>query len=158
MTRNLPSLQDIASDPTILVGLSLDALDALFSEAETQNKMISAAKRAITGCIDGRYTDAIAAAYRAQAKDFGTVRVSDGGYEIVADTPKKTEWDQSHLATVAGKIIAEGDDPTEYLDVTYSVPERKYTAWPEHLRQIFEPARTVKPGSRTIKLVRKEAA
>jgi hypothetical protein len=158
MTRNLPSLRSIATDPGVLRGLSLDALDALLTEAEAENKIISAAKRAITGHVEKTYEPHIAAAYAASDKDFGTVRVSDGGYEIVVDTPKKVEWDQEKLADIRSRIQSAGDDPAEYLKATLAVDERAYTAWPAHIRSIFEPARTVKPGSRTVKLVRKEAA
>ena len=157
MTRNLPSLSDIAAG-TSLAGLSIDALDALLSEAEMQNKMISAAKRAICSHIETTYIAHIAAALNAKGSDFGTVRISDGGYEIVVDTPKKVEWSQSALAEVAAEIAQGGDDPGEYLKTSLTVDERAYTAWPLAIRSVFEPARTVKPGSRTVKLVRKEAA
>lgn len=157
MTRNLPSLKEIASGRT-LTDLSLDALDALLSEAETENKLISAAKRAITAHIETIYAGLINQAYSLENKDFGTVHVRDGSYDIEITTPKKVEWSQDQLAAAAHRIAAEGDDPTEYLAVTYTVPEKNYAAWPASIRAVFEPARTVKPGSRTLKLVRKEAA
>jgi hypothetical protein len=156
--RNLPTLRSIATDPGVLKTLPLDALDALLCEAEAENKIVSAAKRAITSHVEALYAPHISAAYAASDKDFGTVRVSDGGYEIVIDRPKKTEWDQDALQAAGDRIAAAGDDPSEYLKVTLSVDERKYAAWPSAIRAVFEPARTVKPGTRTVKLVRKEAA
>jgi hypothetical protein len=39
------------------------------------------------------------------------------------------------LAAVVHQISAAGDNPSEYVDVTYKVAERKFTAWPEHIRQ-----------------------
>jgi hypothetical protein len=51
-----------------------------------------------------------------------------------------------------------GDDPSEYLKSPTPSTSAKYAAWPAHIRAVSNPARTVKPGSRTIKLVRKEAA
>lgn len=157
-SRNLPTLTAIAGDPAVIVGLSLDALDVILGECADQVTIAGAAKKAINAYIEKSYAGDIAHAYAAQDKDFGTVRVSDGSYEIVVDTPKRTEWDQSELSAASARITAAGDDPSEYLDVTLSVPERKYTAWPAHIRDVFEPARTVKPGARSIKLVRKEAA
>jgi hypothetical protein len=156
--RNLPSLRDISADPTVLRGLSLDALDALLTEAETENKIISAAKRAIVAHLETAYADAISSAYQAKGADFGTVHVADGGYDVVIDTPKRVEWDQAKLREVRERIAFSGDDPSEYVKTTLSVDERAYTAWPAHIRATFEPARTVKSGSRTVKLVRKEAA
>lgn len=158
MTRNLPTLRSIATDPAVLRTLSLDALDALLSEAETENKTISAAKRAITAHIEDIFSAHIAGAYAAADKDFGTVRIPEGGYEVVVDTPKKVEWDGERVAQIGDAMLAAGDNPSEYIKVSYTVDERKFTAWPAHIREVFAPARTVKPGPRSVKLVRREAA
>jgi len=128
MTRNLPCLQEVAGDPGRLTSLSLDALDALLAECEQTAKTAASAKKAIVSHLERAYGGDIAHAYASQEKDFGTVRLFDGGYEIVVDTPKRTEWDQAALAAAREKIVAAGDDPSEYLEVSYSVPERKYAA------------------------------
>lgn len=158
MIRNLPTIRSIAADPGVLIGLPIDTLSALIEEAEAENKLVSAAKRAICAQVEKVHSLAISAAYQAQGKDFGTVRVSDGGFEVVVDTPKRVEWSQDVLLDIRAKIAASGDNPGEYIKTTLSVDERAYAAWPEHIRKTFEPARTVKPGPRTIKIVRKEAA
>lgn len=156
--RNLPTLRAIAGDPAMIAGLSLDALDVLLGECDAETKIVGAAKKALIGHVEKTYEPHIAAAYSAQEKDFGTVRVTDGGYEIIVDTPKKVEWDAAKLQAAGDRIALTGDDPHEYLEISVSVSERKYTAWPAHIREVFEPARTVRPGSRSVKLVRKEAA
>jgi hypothetical protein len=156
--KNLPSLKDIAENPAVLKGLSLETLDVLLFSAEGENKMISACKRAICGHIEAEYAASIAAAYAASQKDFGTVRIDDGAYDVVIDTPKRVEWDGSKLAAIEAAIRDSGDSPAEYITIERRVDERKYAAWPAHIRATFEEARTVKPGSRTVKLVRKEAA
>lgn len=158
MTKNLPTLTEVAGNPAILSGLSLDALDALMAEATDQGGIVGAVKKAITAHIEAAYAASISAAYSAQDKDFGTVRIPDGGYEIVIDTPKKVEWDQAALAEVRSRIEFSGDDPSEYIKTTLTVDERAYSAWPAMIRKTFEAARSVKPGARSVKLVRKEAA
>ena len=50
------------------------------------------------------------------------------------------------------RIRTEGDDPAEYVDIAFRVPERKYTAWPNAIRAAFEDARTVKTGKPVFKL------
>ncbi|TAN59658.1 MAG: hypothetical protein EPN20_14715, partial [Magnetospirillum sp.] len=89
---------------------------------------------------------------RTEGKDTGTVRFDDGAVTVVADLPKKVEWDQAQLATIVGRIRASGDDPGEYVDLTFKVSERKYGAWPAHIRTAFEAARTVKAGKPTFVL------
>ncbi|TAN59929.1 MAG: hypothetical protein EPN20_14380, partial [Magnetospirillum sp.] len=89
---------------------------------------------------------------RTEGKDTGTVRFDDGAVTVVADLPKKVEWDQAQLATIVERIRAAGDDPGEYVETAFKVPERKYGAWPGHIRTAFEAARTVKAGKPTFTL------
>jgi hypothetical protein len=159
MTRpNLPTLRSVATDPSVLVSLPLDALDALLTEADAETKIVGAAKKAITACLETRFASDIAAAYAGAGKDFGAVRVPDGEYEVLVDRAKKVEWDQAALADIRERIQSSGDNPSEFIKTTYAVDERAYSAWPKAIRKTFEPARTVKPGTVSVKLVRKEAA
>jgi hypothetical protein len=159
MTRpNLPTLRSVATDAGVLKSLPLDALDALLTECDAENKIVSAAKRAIGAHLEQRYASQIEGAFSAQQKDTGTVRISDGGYDLVVDRPKRVEWDQAKLADIRSRIQFSGEDPGEYIKASYAVDERAYGAWPTNIRSTFEPARTLKPGPTSIKLVRKEAA
>ena len=54
------------------------------------------------------------------------------------------------------RIRAAGDDPTEYIEINFKVPERNYVAWPEAIRQDFEPARTVRTGKPKFRLMLNE--
>ena len=106
----------------------------------------------LDGALSLRYS---ARAYQARAvdlKDTGTVRFDDNGVTVVADLPKKIDWDQDLIAEVIERIRAGGDDPAEYVEISFKVPERKYTAWPESIRATFAPARTVKTGKQTFRL------
>jgi hypothetical protein len=85
-------------------------------------------------------------------KETGTVNFDDDGVRVSSDLPKKPVWDQARLAEIAQRISASGDNPAEFLDISYKVAERKYTAWPESLRTVFEPARTLKTGKPTFRL------
>jgi hypothetical protein len=106
----------------------------------------------IEAVIAARYGQRAVALRAEQCKDTGSVRFTDGDVSIVADLPKRVEWDQDRLAAVVERIRAAGDNPAEYVEVTYKVPERAYTAWPEHIRTAFTAARTVRTGKATFKL------
>jgi hypothetical protein len=75
---------------------------------------------------------------------------------VVADLPKRVEWDQAKLAAMVERIRAAGEDPAEYVEIIFKVPERAYSAWPEAIRHGFEPARTVKTGTLKIDLLPQE--
>ena len=76
---------------------------------------------------------------------------------MIADLPKKVDWDQATLGQMVARIRAAGDDPAEYVETIFRVSERKYGAWPTAIREGFEAARTVKPGKPTFRLVLGEA-
>ncbi|HSG34279.1 MAG TPA: hypothetical protein VLA37_07065, partial [Sphingomonadaceae bacterium] len=85
-------------------------------------------------------------------------RFEDGDFTVVADLPKRVDWDQDGLAGMVARIRDAGDDPAEFVDVAFKVPERKYAAWPEAIRAGFEPARTVRPGTLKIEILPKGGA
>jgi hypothetical protein len=89
-------------------------------------------------------------------KDFGSVTVKDAGFKVVITTPKKVVWNQEGLASVYKSIQASGQNAAEYIEVKYSVPENKFKAWPESIRNEFIGARTVAPGTPAIKIERIE--
>ncbi|MEI4235201.1 hypothetical protein [Roseovarius sp. D22-M7] len=139
------SVQDIAQMPVELLAILQHEIDARL-------KRDKAAKTRLDGALSVRYADRAAEERQAHGKDTGTVRFDDGDFTIVADLPKRVEWDQAQLAAVVERIRAAGDDPAQYVDIAIKVPERKYTAWPASIRAEFEPARTVGSGSPSFRL------
>ena len=131
-------------------------LALLQEEAEEAVKAARHLADWLNGAIALRYGDRAAAARRAEGKDTGTIRLDDGEVTVIADLTKRVDWDQSELATLVAAIRAEDGDPSEYVDTAYKVPERKYAAWPRHIRTAFERARTVKSGRPSFKLTLRE--
>ena len=82
----------------------------------------------------------------AAGKDTGVVHFDDGRIRITADLPKKVEWDQAKLGDITRRIAANGEDPAEYVEISYRVSETKFNAWPETLKTAFASARTLKTG------------
>ena len=142
--RNLP-IGEIAQLPAEhLALLQEDATGALDASKKTKDW--------IDGAIALRFADRAQALRREAGKDTGTVRFESDGVTVVADLPKRVDWDQALIAGVVERIRAGGDDPDQYVEIAIKVPERKYTAWPDHIRRQFEPARTVRTGKPSISL------
>ena len=53
---------------------------------------------------------------------------------------------------LAERIRAAGDDPTEYLEIAYRVPERRFNAWSEAMRDGFASARSETTGKPVFRL------
>jgi len=157
--KNAPRIDDLTSMPAQdIAALPVEMLAVLQHEIDEAAKRIKAAKARLDAALITRYATRAAEERQFHMKDTGTVRFDDGDFTIVADLPKRVSWDQARLAVMVARMIKSKDDPAQYIDIAYKVPERKYSAWPEHLRRDFEAARTVRPGSLKIDLVSQEAA
>ena len=135
-----------------------DQLALLKQEADERLRAAKNLSDWLDGAIALKYGDQAQEARHAEGKDTGTVRLQDGPVTVVAELPKRVDWDQAMLAGLVERIRADGADPAEYLDIAFSVPERKYTAWPTDIRQEFEPARTVRTGKPKFRLLLGEEA
>ncbi|MBF0370495.1 MAG: hypothetical protein HQL52_13665 [Magnetococcales bacterium] len=150
--RRMPMGEVAALDPVTLTGLQ--------DQANTAMERAKSIKDLLDGVLSRRYADRAALLRKDAGKDFGSIRFDDGEVTITADLPKRPVWDQKRLGEIVERIRRAGEDPGEYVEVAYKVAERKFTAWPAHIRSTFEAARTVKPGKPSFKLslVDREAA
>ncbi|RYU61318.1 hypothetical protein EWI61_04805 [Methylolobus aquaticus] len=136
--------------PTLGVGdIAALSPETLFELRQAATERLAAAKALadqLEQALDRKYAETAKALRLSQGKDTGVVHFDDGAVRISADLPKKVEWDQPRLAEIVQRIQANGDDPAEFVEVTYRVSETKFNAWPESLRRVFAPARTLKTG------------
>jgi hypothetical protein len=128
----------------------------LQEDADDALRAARAARDRLEGAIAQRYAERAQVRRQEAGKDTGTVRFDDGPVSVVADLPKKVDWDQARLAALVERIRAEGDDPAEYVDIAFKVSERKFAAWPSAIRSAFEGARLVRTGKPSFRLSLKE--
>ena len=150
---NRIQLEDVCAMPVgEIAALPAEQLALLQEDAEAALTAAKKLKEWLDGAIALRFGEQAHTARRDAGKDTGTVRLVRDGVIVVADLPKRVEWDQAMIAAMVERIRAEGDDPAEYVDITFKVPERKYAAWPSAIRAAFEDARTVRTGKPVFKL------
>ena len=97
-------LQDIAQLPVELLAI-------LQRDVDERIKRDKAAKARLDGALTVRYATRAAEERQAAGKDTGTIRFDDGDFTVVADLPKRVDWDQDRLAAMVERIRAAGDDP-----------------------------------------------
>jgi hypothetical protein len=153
MTHTINALDRLgqlsAADLAALPLAELHAYHQAVCEAEETCRLY---KLALHGENDRRLS-AQAAALRQQAgKTTGTVRFEVEGHTVIADLPKKVEYDQAKLKDAVEALRKWGENPEDYIGIEVKVAEAKYTAWPPAVRQLFEPARNVRTGKPTYKL------
>ena len=157
--ENTPSVDAMLNMPTgDLAQMPVELLASLQAELAHANRQLKAAMAGFSTALEVRYASRAAEARRACGKDTGTVRLVDGDYTVVADLPKRVDWDQEKLVQIAANIADSGEDPAEFIDTKLAVSERKYCALPEAWRKGFEPSRTVKTGTLKVTLEPNEAA
>ena len=151
---NHPTLEQLRDLPLgEVAALPADQLALLQDEADEALRIAKASKVRIDDALVTKYADETAVLRRAAGKDTGAVRVQDGPVTVVADLSKRVDWDQTTLASLVERIKSDGDDPTEYVDIAFKVSERKYNAWPNHIKAAFQDARTVRTGKESFKLI-----
>lgn len=140
-----------------LAALPAEELARLQKEADDNLRKAKLTVAWLDGALTKKYADRAHSARADYDKDFGIARFRDGDVTVVADLPKKVEWDQHELGQLVERIKADGEDPRDYVEVSLKVSERKYAAWPPHIRKVFEPARTVRARKQTFELIAEEA-
>ena len=86
-----------------IAALPATELALLQEEAEEAAKAARTLADWLDGAIALRYGDRAAAARRAEGKDTGTVRFDDGEVTVIADLPKKVDWDQASSPTLVAR-------------------------------------------------------
>jgi hypothetical protein len=147
------TLSDI---PNIPIGelstLAPDQLLSLQNQAEENLQKAKLLKDWLDSSVSLKYRDIASELRKLEYKDTGTVNFTDGDYKIISVLPKKIDWDQKKLKDVVSAIKEYGDNPREYVDISYKILESKYSAWPEHIKKIFKPARIFKLGKESFKI------
>jgi hypothetical protein len=120
---NRPRLEDISAMPAgEITKLPAKHLALLQDDASAALETAKCVKDRLDGAIALRYAEQAAVLRQQQGKDTGTVRFEDGDVTVVTDLPKKVEWDQQQIAALVKRIRDTGEDPADYVEITFKVP------------------------------------
>ena len=106
----------------------------------------------IDAAIDFRLGDRVNRLRLELGRESGVIHLDDGDVRVTSELKKEVQWDQAKLAEIAKRIAQSGEDVRQYIDISYSVAESRFKAWPEMLRASFLEARTVKTGRASYRL------
>ena len=139
------SMAEVDALPTFQIAAFLTRVAEIRETARAYESALNAA-------LDRRFSEHAYQLRQQAGKTTGTVRFEADGYVIVADLPKRPEYDQIILMAAVEALRRWGENPEDYVGIEIKVAESKYSAWPSTIRQLFEPARTVRVGKPTYKL------
>jgi hypothetical protein len=86
-------------------------------------------------------------------KPQGSTTLEQDGIKLTVTIPMRASWNEDMLRQIAEKIRSHGDNPEDFIQYKLSVLETKYKNFPRPVQNLFEPARTIKPGKKQIKVV-----
>lgn len=153
------TLAELTNMPeTEVSALSTEQIATLLEEVAVERSRVAALSDRLQGLIHQRYAARAAELRSAKGVDTGRVRIPDGEVEVVADLPKSVVWDQAALRQAAETFASWGEPVEQYLSIKYSVPESRFNAWPDSVRSVVLPARTLSTGRPTYTIERKDAA
>jgi hypothetical protein len=141
-------------DRDALLNLSLAELAEHLKQVTATKDALRVQETALRTELDRRLGAAAQHVRREKGKTTGTVRFEVDGFIVIADLPKRPEYDQGQLRNAVETLRIWGEDPEEYVTLEIKVAETKYKAWPPVIRQLFEPARTVRTGPPRYRLER----
>ena len=124
----------------------------LLRQAKDDVERAKSTKDMLESVIRQRYEQRAHQLRQEQGLDTGTVRLDDDGITVVANLPKKVEWDQKKLSPIIEKLTSEGWNIQQIAKVEYKVSERLFNELPTGVRAMLEEARTLNVGKPTFKL------
>lgn len=141
-----------------LANLSVGQLHEASAHLDEALDWLKKARSKLDAALEERFGEALRSALRESHRDFGTTHLTERGFRVTFELPKRVHWDQKRLAEVAERIVASGEPVEDYLDIKLSVPESRYNNWPPALKAQFAPARTVEPGKASFRLEQRSGA
>jgi hypothetical protein len=148
--RALSALADLSfAELTALTPLqTLRAVEHL----ETVAAGLDALRRKLDAALDATYGERVRRACAEADEDVGLVHIDAGEVRLRVEIAEQVTWDQTQLAAMAARIANGGERVEAYLDITYDIPETRWSQWPSTLRDSFARARLATPGPPTYRL------
>ncbi|MBF0341027.1 MAG: hypothetical protein HQL95_08720 [Magnetococcales bacterium] len=127
-----------------IAALPVRELARLQQEAKEAADRVKSITDFLNGVLIHRFGDRATTMRQQTGKEHGLIRFSEEDVEIASELRVDPKWNQQMLSEIVDRIVAAGDSPKDYVTITYDVPESRYKSWPTSIRQVFEPARTVR--------------
>ena len=121
-------------------------------DLEAATTGLDALRRKLDEALDATYGERVRRACAEAGQDVGLVHIDAGEVRLRVEIAEEVAWDQTQLAAMAARIAKGGERVEAYLDITYHIPETRWSHWPPTLRASFARARLATPGAPTYRL------
>lgn len=152
-------IYEIASKPiSELAELPVAELAEMQKEVETLIALADNVRKWLNGALMLKYSTLINEKRTKTNRPYGEISFPDNGYIVTVDRPLVLEWQKDKLKEYAKRIAANGGNPEDYMDIDYTISEKKYCSLSDEARKSLNTARNIRPGCAVITLAKKETA
>ena len=159
------SMSESMHELSALADLSVAELTALtqlqtlraVEHLEAATAGLNALRRKLDAALNATYGERVRRACAEAGQDVGLVHIDAGEVRLRVEIAELVVWDQTQLAAMAARIAKGGERVEAYLDITYHIPETRWSHWPPTLRASFARARLTSPGPPMYRLSPRES-
>ncbi|WP_040257267.1 hypothetical protein [Rickettsia hoogstraalii] len=129
----------------------------LYEYLTEANKRLDEAKKFkdwLHSAIALKYDPFVKAKRKRMEKDTGIIHIDESNFKITNDVPKKVEWRQDILGRLLADLIAKGGNMSDYVEITYHIPEAKYNSLSEKEKYKINAARIIRLGNPVYKITK----
>ena len=98
-------------------------LDRAIRQLSVLKDQVRACDTVLQAALAQRYQEAAQRQRQLVNKTTGTVRFDDGDYQVIADLPKRPEYDQAKLQAAVDTLRSWGENPDDYVTLEIKVAE-----------------------------------
>lgn len=133
-------------------------LAAIQKQIETLIVQADNVRKWLNGALQLKYGSRLDARRRELKRPYGEICLNEDGLQIVEDRPMVLEWQKDKLKEYAKRIAANGGNPEDYMDIDYTISEKKYCSLSDEARKSLNAAGNIRPGCAVITLTQRETA
>lgn len=152
-------IYEIASKPIgELAELPAAELAEMQKEVETLIALADNVRKWLNGALMLKYNTQINEKRAKTNRPYGEISFTDNEYIVTEDRPLVLEWQKDRLKEYAKRIAANGGNPEDYMDIDYTISEKKYCSLSDEARKSLNAAGNIRPGCAVITLTKRETA
>lgn len=126
-----------------------------FADLIRQSSKLNACKTWLDLALARKYDQQITAKRTELQQKSGVVQITDDGVKVSNIIEEKVHWQQKGLTSIVQEIANLGYNASQFIDISYTVPEGSYDKYPKSVLNILLPYRktSLSKGSYTLNLL-----
>ena len=132
--------------------LSNEGIFEFLGKVKKAKSIFAGIEKELIGFLSEQNKDKFKLLRSEKGDEFGVVHLEENGFKISETVAKKVTWDQDEMISIYNQIEENGDDPLMFIKAKYSMSEEMYKNLNKQVQDVFDEARTVSPGTTSIKL------